>query len=66
MTSIFNGVIREEKIPSDWRKSWLVNVYRGRGDALTCGSYRGIKLLDQGMKILEIVLEKRGREIVKE
>ena len=36
-TSIFNGVIRERKIPADWRKSWLVNFYKGKGDALTGG-----------------------------
>ena len=64
VTSIFNGVIREGKIPADWRKSWLVNVYKGKGDALACGSYRGIKLLEQVMKIIERVLEKRIRERV--
>ena len=61
VTSIFNGVIKEGKIPTDWRKSWLVNVYKGKGDALACGSYRGITLLNQVMKILERVLEKRIR-----
>ena len=63
VTSIFNGVIRGG-IPADWRKSCLVNVYKGKGDALACGSYRGIKLLDQVMKILERVLEKRIMERV--
>ena len=39
VTSIFNGVIREGKIPSDWKKSWLVNVpTKEKGDALACGS----------------------------
>ena len=57
-TSIFNGIIREGKIFADWRKSWLVNLYKGKGDALACGSYRGIKLLDQVMKILESPEEK--------
>ena len=61
VTSIFNGVIREGKILTDWRKSWLVNVYKGKGDALACGSYREIKLLDQVMKILERVLEKKNK-----
>ena len=64
VTSIFNGVIREGKIPADWRKSWLVNVYKGKGDGLACGSYRRIKLLDQVMKILQRVLKKRIRERV--
>ena len=61
VTDIFNGVIREGKIPSDWKKSWLVNVYKGKGDDLECGSYKGIKLLDQVMKIFERVLEKKIR-----
>ena len=64
VTSIFNGVTKEGKISADWRKSWLVTVYKGKGDALACGSYRGIKLLDQVLKILERVLEKIIRERV--
>ena len=45
--------------------SWIVNVYKGKGDALSCGSYRGIVLLDQAMKVLERVIEGRVRKIVK-
>ena len=37
---------------------WL-SVYKGKGDALDCGSYRGIKLLDQAMKVFERVIEGR-------
>ena len=40
-------------------------VYKGKGDALTCGSYRGIKLLEHAKKVLERVIEGRGRKIVK-
>ena len=36
----------------------------GKGDALECGSYRGIKLLDQVMKVLECIIEKRMRKKV--
>jgi len=65
VTDICNSIVREGKIPSDWRKSWLVCVYKGKGDALDCGSYRGIKLLDQVMKVFERVLEMRLRDRVK-
>ena len=60
-----NSVVKEGKIPQDWCKSWMVNVYKGKGDALECGSYRGIKLLEHVMKILERVIEGRVKEIVK-
>ena len=42
----------------------MVSVYKGKGNALECGSYRGIKLLDQVMKVLERVTEKRVRDKV--
>ena len=43
----------------------MVNVYKGKGDALTCGSYRGIKLLEHAMKVWGRVIEGRLRKIVK-
>ena len=53
MTELCNAVVRDGEIPKDWSRSWLVNVYKGNGDALACGSYRGIKLVEHAMKVLE-------------
>jgi len=39
-------------------------VYKWNGDALNCGSYRGIKLLDKMMKVFERVIEVRVRRKV--
>lgn len=64
VTALCNAIIKEGKIPDDWKKSWMVNVYKGKGDALECGSYRGIKLLDHVMKVLERVVEKKVRNKV--
>ena len=65
VTDVCNSVVKEGRIPEDWCKSWMVNVYKGKGDALECGSYRGIKLLEHVMKTLERVIEGRVRKIVK-
>src|ERR1700757_5131075 len=65
ITDICNEVVRSGKMPDDWRKSLIVSVYKGKGDALECGSYRGIKLLDQVMKVFERVIEKKLRERVR-
>ena len=43
----------------------MVKVYKGEGDALKCGSYRGIKLLEHAMKVLVKVIEGRVKKIVK-
>jgi hypothetical protein len=64
MTELCNAVIQEGRIPDDWRKSWMTAVYKGKGDALDCSSYRGIKLLDHVMKVMERVLEARLRSQV--
>jgi hypothetical protein len=65
VTDVCNSIVREGKIPEDWCKSWMVNVYKGKGDALECGSYRGIRLLEHTFKIFERVVETRVRKIVK-
>ena len=44
-------------IPTDWQESYIVNLYKGKGDALNRGNYRGLKLIEQTMKVLERVIE---------
>jgi len=64
MTNLCNTIVREGKIPVDWGKSWLVSIYKGKGDAMECGSYRGVKLLEHALKVFERVIESRVRRKV--
>jgi hypothetical protein len=66
MTELCNEVVREGKIPEDWSRSWMVSIYKGKGDALECGSYRGVKLLEHGLKVFERVVEARLRRNIME
>ncbi len=52
-------------MPTESELSELVTIYKNKGDPMECGNYRGIKLLEHGMKILEKVVEKRLRRIAK-
>ena len=61
MTDLINNIVKESCIPDDWGKSILVLMYKGKDGLLVCGSYIDIKLLEQLMKVLERVLEKRIR-----
>ena len=61
---MFNKIVSEGKVPNDWSESIIVNLFKGKGDALERGNYRGLKLLDQGMKMFERILEKIIREQV--
>jgi hypothetical protein len=44
----------EEKVPSQWSLSVIVPVFK-KGDKLLCSNYRGISLLDIGLKIFESI-----------
>ena len=52
-------------MPEEWKTSVVVPIFKGKGDVMDCGAYRGVKLLEHAMKIVERVLEKRIRELVK-
>ena len=51
------------EMPERWKESVLVPIYKGKGDATECDSYRGVKLLEHTMKVVE-VLEQRLRRVV--
>ena len=40
----------------------VLPVYKGKGDPIECGSYRGIKLLEHAMKVVERIFEHRIRQ----
>ena len=42
-------------IPIDRQETFFVNLYKGTRDALNRGNYRGLKLIEQVMKVLERV-----------
>ena len=63
--SLLEKIWSTERMPEDWRESKMVKLYKQKGDILSCENYRGIKLLEHSLKILERVIEGRLREIVK-
>ena len=57
-------VFAGEPIPKEWEESFILNLYKGKGDALDRGNYRGLKLTDQVLKLLERVLDSAIRDMV--
>ena len=58
------AIIRDGKVPSDWEQSFIVCLYKGKGDAWERGNYRGLKLTEQVMKILERIVDGLIRQLV--
>ena len=58
------AIIRDGKVPSDWKQSFIVCFYKRNGDALERGNYHGLKLTEQVMKILERIVDSHIRQLV--
>ena len=64
LTKLLNRLLEEETIPEDWRKSTTIPIYKAKENVLDCGNYRGIKLLEHGLKVYERIVDKRLRQQV--
>ena len=42
ISDLAEAVIRDGKVPTDWEESFILRLYKGKGDALDRGSYRGL------------------------
>ncbi|KAJ0183401.1 hypothetical protein K1T71_001377 [Dendrolimus kikuchii] len=58
----FNKLMIEETVPQEWHQSYLVPIFKQKGDIQDCNNYRGIKLLSHTMKAWEKVIEDRLRK----
>ena len=59
------AVIKNGKIPKDWEMSYILNLFKGKGDALNRGNYRGLKLTEHVMKVVERIVDKIIRDMIK-
>ena len=64
VTSLANSIVKYGSIPIDWEESFIINLYKGKGGALLRKNYRGLKLLEQVMKVIERVVENLIRDTV--
>jgi len=75
LTRVSDKVIADEKgIKDSWKEyveklmneenEWdvILPTYRGRGDLTECRSYRGIKLFEHAMKVVERIFKYRIRQ----
>ena len=60
------GCFQQWYDPVDWEESFILNLYKGKGEALDCGNYMydGLKLTDQVMKLLERMLDSSIHQMV--
>ena len=58
------SVVKHGKIPEDWEMSFILNLYKCKGDALNRGNYRGLKLTEHLMNVMERIVDEVIREMI--
>ena len=64
ISDLATAIIRHGKVPTDWERSFIVCLYKGKGGALDRGNYQGLKLTEQAIKILQGIVEGLVRQVV--
>ena len=64
LRELTKSVVKHGKIPEDWEMSFILNLYKGKGDALNRGNYRGLKLTDHVMKVMERIVDGMIQEMI--
>ena len=57
LCELIKSVVKHGKIPEDWEMRFILNLYKGKGDALNRGNYRGLKLIEHVMKVMERIVD---------
>ena len=52
------AIIHNGKVPNDWEQSFIVSLYKGKGDALDRGNYQGLKLTEQKRGLSMVPLDR--------
>ena len=58
MMELRQHVLNGRGMPDEWKTSVIVPIFKGKGDVMSCGSYRGVQLREHAMKIVERVLRR--------
>ena len=53
MVELCQSVLDEKGMPDEWALSVVVLIFKRKGDATSCDAYRGVKLPEHALKIVE-------------
>ena len=51
-------------MPSEWGDSFVLSIFKGKGEAIDRGNYRGLKLKEHVSKVVERIIEVIIRAVV--
>ena len=57
IANLTSSIIRDDVRPSEWNDSIIISLYKVKGEALDRGNYRGLKLTEHIVKVMERISE---------
>ena len=64
IADLTNPPVRESKMPSEWDVSFIISLFKNKGEALDWDNYRDLKLTEHELKIVELIIEVSIRGVV--
>ena len=64
MLQLYLQIVDGKGIPDEWKTSVEVPIFKEKEDEMNCGSYKGVTLLEQCMKVIKRMLERGIRALV--
>ena len=64
IADLTDSMIHDNIMPSEWDDSFIISLFKGKGEALDRGNYRGLKLTEHVLKVVECIIEVIIRDIV--
>ena len=57
MADLKNSIVWENKMPSEWDDSFIFSVFKNKAEAVDRGNYRGLKLTEHVLNVVERIIE---------
>ena len=64
LTRLFNSLLVGERMPEEWRRTVLIQIYKNKGNHSAVETAGGIKLMSHTIKVGERIIEARLRNRV--
>ena len=57
IAGLTNSIVRENTMPSEWDDSFIFSLFKDKGKAIDRGNYRGLKLTEHMLTVVERITE---------
>ena len=64
IADLANSIVRRNAMPSECDDSFIFSVFEGIGEAIDRGNYRGLKLAEHLLKVVERIIEVIIRDVM--